>query len=228
MFRLISRFCLPLLLLIMLFSYADAEGMPDGFVRLNDFMPEAVYDIRYYTGENFVGDRVDGYEAPVAIISLPAAKALKQVQAQLAPFGLGLKIFDAFRPQRAVDHFVRWAEDIADTRTKTEHYPDVEKRHLFRDGYIAAKSSHSRGSTADLTIIDLKTGRELDMGTPFDFFGLESWPDYADMSQQVRTNRALLRNVMLRNGFLPYEAEWWHFTLEHEPYPDTRFDFVVR
>jgi zinc D-Ala-D-Ala dipeptidase len=228
MLRRISRFFVPLLLLMMLFSYADAESMPDGFVRLNDFMPEAVYDIRYYTGDNFVGDRVDGYEAPVAILTIQAARAVKQVQTQLAPFGLGLKIFDGFRPQRAVDHFVRWAEDIADTRTKAAHYPGVDKKNLFKEGYIAARSGHSRGSTVDLTIIDLATGQALDMGTPFDYFGPQSWPDNKTMPAPVRGNRALLHNIMVSNGFIPYEAEWWHFTLKDEPYPDTYFDFPVR
>jgi D-alanyl-D-alanine dipeptidase len=184
-------------------------------------------DVKYYTGDNFVGARVDGYLAPKVILTVEAATALKAVQAYLAPFGLSLKLFDGYRPQRAVDHFVRWAEDLDDTRTKAAHYPDVEKRNLFNDGYIAARSGHSRGSTIDLTIIDKETGEELDMGTPFDFFGLESWPDHAGFTAQVRANRALLRATMILHGFKPYEAEWWHFTLRNEPYPETYFDFPV-
>lgn len=219
---------LVLALVVSLSSFALAGSMPDGFVRLNDYMPEAVYEIRYYTDNNFVGAPVTGYEKPVAILTLPAARALRQVQTDLRPFGLGLKVFDGFRPQRAVDHFVRWAEDLKDTHTKKKYYPDVEKEHLFRDGYIAAKSGHSRGSTVDVTIIDLKTGKELDMGTGFDFFGLESWPDDDTPTTTQRANRALLQTMMLRNNFKPYEAEWWHFTLKNEPYPDTYFDFPVK
>ncbi len=218
----------PILLLTLLVAPAFADSIPDGFIRLNEFIPSATYDARYFTENNFVGERITGYEAPVVILANPAAVALRQVQADLAPFGLGLKIFDGYRPQQAVDHFARWAKDVAETKTKADYYPDVEKRHLFRDGYIAAKSGHSRGSTVDVTIIDLGTKKELDMGTPFDFFGLQSWPDNKDMSPRVRANRALLRNVMMRNGFKPLTEEWWHFTLENEPYTDTYFNFKVR
>ncbi|MGE4506222.1 MAG: M15 family metallopeptidase, partial [Desulfovibrionaceae bacterium] len=141
---------------------------------------------------------------------------------------LGLKVFDAYRPQRAVDHFVRWAEDLADTRMKAEFYPGVDKENLFRDGFIAARSGHSRGSTVDLTIIDLASGAELDMGTPFDFFGPESWPGNPAMPALVRANRALLQRVMAAHGFRHLREEWWHFTLNGEPHPDTYFDFPVR
>lgn len=205
-----------------------AEELPDGFVYLHKAVPGAVLEVRYHSGHNFVGERIDGYESPLVILTGQAAKPLAEIQAVLSPFGLGLKFFDGYRPQRAVDHFVRWAEDVNDTRMKAEFYPGVEKRNLFRDGYIAAKSSHSRGSTVDLTIIDLKTGKELDMGTNFDFFGPKSWPDNPDMSQQARANRALLRNLMTSYGFRPLKEEWWHFTLENEPYPETYFDFVVK
>lgn len=217
-----------LLCLLLIAVVSHAGDMPDGFVRVNDLMPAATYEVRYFTGDNFVGERIDGYAAPVVILSKPAAEALKGVQADLAPFGLGLKVFDGFRPQRAVNHFVRWAEDVADTRTKAAYYPNVEKRHLFRDGYIAAKSGHSRGSTVDVTLIDLTTGAELDMGTPFDWFGPRSWPENPDMTTQVRANRALLRWAMTSNGFKPLTEEWWHFTLRDEPYPDTYFDFIVQ
>lgn len=226
--RCINRLTLAFLIIFSLPASLNAGKLPDGFVRLNDALPEAVYEIRYYSGDNFVGQRITGYEAPVAIIAKPAADALKRVVAELKPFGLNIKIFDAFRPQRAVDHFVRWAKDIEDIRMKAVYYPDVQKQHLFRDGYIAAKSGHSRGSTVDLTIVDATTGKPLDMGTSFDFFGLESWPDNLSMSGQVRANRALLQKVMGKNGFKPYEAEWWHFTLESEPYPNTYFDFPVQ
>jgi D-alanyl-D-alanine dipeptidase len=215
------------LALLLLWTPALAEQRPEGFVTLNEFLPGAVYDVKYYTGDNFVGARVDGYEVPKVLVTVEAATALKAVQADVARFGLCLKFFDGYRPQRAVDHFMRWAADLKDTRTKAAHYPDVDKRNLFRDGYIAARSGHSRGSTVDLTLVDLATGHELDMGTPFDFFGPESWPENPDFPPQVRANRALLRAVMLGHGFKPYEAEWWHFTLKEEPYPETYFNFPV-
>ncbi|WP_319541941.1 M15 family metallopeptidase [uncultured Pseudodesulfovibrio sp.] len=205
----------------------SAQEIPDGFIRINQFIPDATYEVRYYTNHNFVGERVDGYTAPVVILTTQAATALKKVQADLKPFNLGLKIFDGYRPQQAVDHFVRWAKDINNTRTKTEFYPDVDKKDLFRDGYIAAQSGHSRGSTVDLTIIDLSTSTELDMGTPFDFFGPKSWPDNKSMPLTVRANRALLQTIMLSNGFNHLKEEWWHFTLMNEPYTDTYFNFPI-
>lgn len=223
---LIPRFAV--LFCLLFAGMALAQERPEGFVTLNDFLPDAVYDVKYYTGDNFVGSRVDGYRAPKVLVTIEAATALKAVQADLAPFGLSLEFFDGYRPQTAVDHFVRWAEDLDDTRTKAVHYPDVDKRNLFRDGYIAARSSHSRGSTVDLTIVDKATGRALDMGTPFDFFGLESWPDHPSFPARVRAHRALLRAVMVKHGFQPIETEWWHFTLKDEPYPETYFDFPVR
>jgi D-alanyl-D-alanine dipeptidase len=219
---------IPALLALLLLALPALAGQrPEGFVTLNEFLPGAAYDVKYFTGDNFVGARVDGYRAPKVLLTVEAATALKAVQADLKPFGLSLKFFDGYRPQRAVDHFVRWAEDLKDTRTKAAHYPAVDKRNLFRDGYIAARSSHSRGSTVDLTLVDAATGRELDMGTPFDFFGLESWPDAPGFPATVRAHRALLCAVMLNRGFKPYEAEWWHFTLREEPYPETYFDFPV-
>jgi len=220
--------CLCLILTTLTPITLMAGGHPDTFTVVNELLPNAVYDVRYYTGNNFVGERITGYEAPLVILTNQAAKALVNVQADLTPFGLGLKIFDGYRPQRAVDHFARWAKDTSDTRTKAEDYPDVDKANLFRDGYIAAKSGHSRGSTVDVTIVDSKTGSELDMGTPFDFFGLPSWPDNPNMSAKVRTNRASLRSVMERNGFKPLKEEWWHFTLKNEPYPNEYFDFPIR
>lgn len=218
------------LLLLVLFWCApvSAAAPPEGFVDVREAVPDAVLEVRYYTDHNFVGEPIDGYEAPVVLLTEPAALALARVQESLAPFGLGIKVFDGYRPQRAVDHFVRWAGDLDDTRGKAEFYPDVDKSNLFRDGYIAARSGHSRGSTVDLTIIDLDTGRELDMGTGFDFFGPPSWPTSRAVGAQVRANRALLQTVMRQAGFSHYEAEWWHFTLEGEPHPDTYFDFPVR
>ncbi|MFH1913795.1 MAG: M15 family metallopeptidase [Pseudomonadota bacterium] len=233
MFRLrTARFGLPslvlVLVLVVLLAAPAWAGLPEGFCHADEAVPGVVLDVRYFTSHNFVGVPVDGYEAPRVILTVQAARALAGVQQTLARFGLGLKVFDGYRPQRAVDHFVRWAENLDDTRMKAEFYPDVDKANLFRDGYIAAKSGHSRGSTVDLTIIDAATGKPLDMGTAFDFFGPPSWPDSPAMAAQVRANRALLQGIMISHGFRPLAEEWWHFTLEDEPFPDTYFDFPVR
>lgn len=190
--------------------------------------PSMVVDIRYFGTDNFVGKRIDGYEAPRCLLTPAAADALRGVQQHLAPFGLGLKVFDCYRPQRAVDHFVRWANDLNDTRQKARFYPDVPKNELFARGYIAARSGHSRGSTVDLTLVDLASGRELDMGTPFDYFSPRSWPQDARSTPAQRAHRMLLRTVMRAEGFKPLREEWWHFTLENEPYPVTYFDLPVR
>ena len=205
---------------------ADATSA-EGFVNILDVVPDIRTEVRYFTADNFVGVPIDGYIAPVIFISEEAARALQAIQADLAPFNLGLKIFDAYRPQQAVDHFVRWAEDLQDQRMKSQYYPQVEKAKLFSDGYIASRSGHSRGSTVDLTLVDSQTGAELDMGTPWDYFDTSSWPDSAAVSAQQRANRLLLRSVMTRHGFRPLAEEWWHFTLNDEPYPDTYFNFPV-
>jgi len=209
---------------------AASAALPDGFVYLDVVVPQLQVDLRYAGTHNFVGDKIDGYQSQRPIITRQAALALKKVQEDLQPFGLGLKVFDAYRPQRAVDHFVRWAKDIKDTRMKSEFYPHVNKEHLFRDDYIASKSGHSRGSTIDLTIVALgdKDGGELPMGTAFDFFGPESWPEHRNISPEQRAHRLLLQTIMKKYGFKSYAKEWWHFTLANEPYPDTYFDFPVR
>ncbi|AWB35542.1 peptidase M15 [Orrella marina] len=207
---------------------ARVWALPDGFVYVDEMVPGVSVDLRYATANNFLGTPVDGYDANRAAISEPAARALAQVQADLNRFGLGLKVFDAYRPQTAVNHFVRWAKDVADTQNKASYYPDVDKADLFDLDYIAERSGHSRGSTVDLTLISSDDGAELDMGSGFDFFGVESWPEYSDLTAQQRANRMLLQQVMTRHGFKPYPKEWWHFTLADEPYPDTYYDFLVR
>ncbi len=214
-------------------SLAESQdgSLPKGFVYADETIPDLRLDLRYAGSHNFVGKPVDGYLKQRCIMTRAAAEALKKVQEELRPFGLGVKVFDAYRPQKAVDHFVRWAHDLKDTRTKQEFYPDVDKKNLFRDGYIAAKSGHSRGSTVDLTIVSLAgedAGRELDMGSGFDFFGLPSWPDSSQISAPSRAHRLLLRLVMEKHGFRPYAQEWWHFTLKNEPWPETYFDFPVQ
>lgn len=197
------------------------EGMPKDFVDVKAVIPDAVYDIRYFGTDNFVGTRVDGYKAPKCILTKKAASALSGVAADLKPFGLKLRIYDCYRPQRAVDHFVRWAGDMSDTKTKKKHYPKVDKKNLFKDGYIASKSGHTRGSTIDLTIDGL------DMGTPFDFFSERTHTAYANIPRQARVDRLSLKLVMEKNGFGNYDKEWWHYTLKDEPYPNKYFNFPV-
>ena len=197
------------------------------FVLLSDAVPDAILEIRYYSTYNFVGARIDGYEEPVALLTKEAAAALKEVSDDVIAQGYRLKIYDAYRPQKAVDHFVRWAEDTADVKMKEYFYPDLEKDVLFPLGYIAEHSGHSRGSTVDLTLFDMTTEKEADMGGTFDFFGELSHPDYKDITDEQYANRMILREAMLRHGFKPLDEEWWHFTLENEPYPDTYFTFPV-
>lgn len=200
---------------------------PSGFVLLSDYVPGIVQEIRYFSTYNFIGDRIDGYEEPCAIITKEAARALKSVSNEMMVQGYRLKIFDAYRPACAVRHFVLWGIEDQDIRMKPYFYPDLEKQELFMKGYIAKQSSHSRGSTVDLTLLDMKTGKELDMGSPFDLFSELSHPDNRDITDEQYENRMILRNVMIRNGFAPINCEWWHFTLENEPYPDTYFEFPV-
>lgn len=200
-----------------------------GFVVLSDVVPDIIQEIRYFSTYNFVGDRIDGYNEPMALMTREAALALKAVSDELKAKGYRLKIYDAYRPQRAVTNFVKWAENLNDKRMKDYFYPEVEKNRLFAEGYIAAKSGHSRGSTVDLTLFDMTTGKEVDMGGTFDYFGLLSHPDYkGNLTDQQRKNRWILREAMLRHGFKPLAEEWWHFTLRDEPYPDTYFDFPMQ
>ena len=189
---------------------------PSGFVVLADYIPAAVQEIRYHSSYNFIGDRIDGYEEPVAIITIEAARALKSVSNELIVQGYRLKVFDAYRPTMAVKHFVLWGIEDQDIRMKPYFYPDLEKQELFNKGYIAKRSSHSRGSAVDLTLLDMRTGKEVDMGGPFDFFSELSHPDYKGITDEQYENRMTLRRAMLRNGFEPIDCEWWHFVLKDE------------
>ncbi|MBQ1370496.1 MAG: M15 family metallopeptidase, partial [Clostridia bacterium] len=173
------------------------------------------------------GDRIDGYEEPVAILSKEAARALKGVANEANAMGYRLKIFDAYRPARAVRHFVFWGIEDLDLRMKPFFYPQLEKQVLFQRGYIAKESSHSRGGTVDLTLLDMGTGKEVDMGSPFDLFDPISHPDCREVTDEQYDNRMLLQNLMVRSGFEPIDCEWWHFTLRDEPFPETYFDFPV-
>lgn len=213
------------------FVTARADQLPEGFVYVNEVVPDMKVELRYYTTDNFIGELIDGYFEPRFILTKSAAEALKKVQEDLKPFGLGLKIYDAYRPQRAVDHFVRWAKDLQDTKMKSKYYSDLEKKDLFSQGYIAEKSSHSRDSTVDLTIVSMDSKEEveeLDMGTGFDLFSPKSWPDNLSMSAPQRAHRLMLQTLMKIHGFNPYPQEWWHFTLKNETFPDTYFNFPVK
>ena len=214
--------------LFLLIAEVVSQHKPDDFVYLLDLEPSIKIELRYFSNNNFIGQPIDGYHRSTIIVSKPTEIALQKVQNDLEKKGLGLKIFDAYRPQQAVNHFVRWAKVLNDTLMKQSYYPDVPKSELFKRGYIASKSGHSRGSTVDLTLIDLDTGNELDMGSPYDFFGVQSHPFYKKITDKQRKNRMLLRRVMLKNGFKPYENEWWHFTLRDEPFPNQYFDFPVK
>jgi D-alanyl-D-alanine dipeptidase len=206
---------------------ALAQDRPAAFVDAASIVPGLIADMRYAGPHNFVGRPIDGYEAPRCLLTKAAADALAQVARDLAPRGFVLKAFDCYRPTRAVANFERWARDLTDTAAKAEFYPDVDKRTLFRDGYISSRSGHSRGSTIDLTLARAD-GHELDMGTPFDFFSPRSWAAAANIRGDAQANRAMFAATMRRRGFRPYGKEWWHFTLSHEPFPDTYFDFPVR
>lgn len=197
------------------------------FVAITDVVPDVILEIRYYGTYNFVGTRIDGYLAPTALLTHQAADSLKAVSDDVISLGYRLKIYDAYRPQCAVDHFVRWAADVADTTMRRYFYPDVDKSRLFELDYIMAKSGHTRGSTVDLTLFDMTTEKEVDMGGTFDWFGTESHPDYRGITDVQFANRMILRDAMLRHGFKPLDSEWWHFTLKDEPYPDTYFTFPV-
>ena len=199
-----------------------------GFVKLAEAVPDVILEIRYYSTYNFVGDRINGYEQPVAYLTKEAAEALKKVSDELKTKGYRLKIYDAYRPQRAVLHFAEWAKDLKDTRMKEYFYPEEDKSVLFDKGYIDYKSGHSRGSTLDLTLFDMRTEKEVDMGGTFDYFGLKSHPDYKGVTPRQYENRMILREAMMNHGFKPLAEEWWHFTLKDEPYPDTYFDFPVK
>ena len=215
-------------LIIVLFSFIlNAQKLPKGFVYLKDIAPTIRIELRYFSNQNFIGKPISGYKRNCLIITEETAKSLKKIQQKLLQKKMSLKIFDAYRPQQAVNHFVRWAKVLNDTLMKSQYYPKVKKSNLFKKGYIASKSGHSRGSTVDLTIIDTRTAKELEMGSTYDFFGVASHPKYKNILNHQKKNRMLLRKVMLANNFKPYENEWWHFTLREEPFPNTYFKFPI-
>lgn len=219
----------------------EAEMQSSDFVNITDAVPDVILEIRYFGTYNFVGARIDGYEQPTALLTRQAADSLKAVSEELKAQGYRLKIYDAYRPQMGVDHFVRWGKDLDDTLMKRYFYPGEVKDSLFIKEYIATQSGHSRGSTLDLTLFDMRTEKEVDMGGTFDWFGRESHPNYCGnpetgeytggngrLTKEQFENRMILRRAMMAHGFKPYESEWWHFTLKDEPYPDTYFAFPVK
>ncbi len=231
---------IPIVINLMRSPEKTPEMDSSGFVNLSDVVPDAIIEARYFATYNFVGARVDGYLEPVVLYTREAAAALKEVSDDIKARGYRLKVYDAYRPQCAVDHFVRWGKDLADSLMKPYFYPEVDKSLLFERGYIAEKSGHTRGSAIDLTLFDMATGKELDMGGVHDWFGIESHPDYGgnpdtgeytggvQITEEQFRNRMILREAMLRHGFQPYDCEWWHFSLKDEPYPDTYFTFPVK
>lgn len=215
-------------LFLFLISFSSfTQDLPEGFVYLEDIDSSIKSDLRYFTNNNFIGKPIDGYNNNCVIVSLETAIALKKIQQILVKDSLSLKIFDAYRPQQAVNNFVKWVRVLEDTLMKKEYYPRIPKSKLFKLGYIASKSGHTRGSTVDLTIVDLKTSKELDMGSLYDFFGEESHPYYKNITAIQKKNRFYLREIMIKNGFKPYNNEWWHFTLRDEPFRKTYFNFPV-
>ncbi len=216
------------LLCILTYVSISSQKIPRGFVILSNIDDTIQSELRYLGTNNFIGTPIDGYYKNCVIVTKETAFALKKVQQILLKKGLSLKIFDAYRPQQSVDHFVRWGKVLNDTLMKKKYYPDVPKSKLFEQGYIALKSGHSRGSTVDLTIVQRASDKELDMGSIYDFFGEESHPSHKKINTHQQKNRLYLREIMLKNGFKPYEKEWWHFTLKKEPFPKTYFNFPVK
>ena len=212
---------------VLISSQISSQTLPKGFSYVSEIDATIKKELRYATSNNFIGKPIDGYLKDSLIVSTPAAKALKEIQTKLMLSGLSLKIFDAYRPQQSVDHFVRWAKVMNDTLMKQLYYPNVQKSELFTLGFIASKSGHTRGSTVDLSIVDVKTNKEVDMGSSYDFFGEKSHPFYKKITEAQMKNRMLLRTIMIKNGFIPYDNEWWHFTLKDEPYPTTYFNFLI-
>lgn len=218
---------LVIVLLALITGSVGAYELPEGFVYVTDVIPTVRLDIRYYTGYNFVGTRITGYEAPVAILTREAAEALKTAAEILDEQGYYIKIFDAYRPLRAVEHFVLWGQDLEDQKMKDQFYPEVDKSQLFDLGYIALRSGHSRGSVVDLTLVYKDTLEEVDMGSPFDFFGPISHHGTDLITPEQEANRNILRDAMVAAGFEPYPEEWWHYRVKDEPYPNQYFDFPV-
>ena len=227
-------YCLPI---IVIFSFSRCNILkgnsnnklkPSSFVVVNTTIPSALFEIRYYSNNNFIGTKIDGYEKPLCILTEPTNLALIQVQKEINMLGYTLKVFDCYRPQMAVDHFIRWVQDLSDQKMKSQYYPNEDKAQLVKKGYIADRSGHSRGSTLDLTLARKSDSTELDMGTPYDYFDTLSNTMDSHITAEQKNNRLLLKTVMEKHGFVNYDKEWWHYTLKMEPYPNTYFNFPVK
>ncbi|WP_298769776.1 M15 family metallopeptidase [uncultured Shewanella sp.] len=205
------------------------DKRPETIIDIQSMIPSIVAEIRYYSADNFIGAPIDGYLAPKIFLSIPACRALEKAQSMLARFDLGLKVYDAYRPQMSVDHFIRWSQDERDIKMKAVYYPELDKKDLFNQGFVASKSSHSRASTVDVTLVSLSSPffQELDMGTIWDYFHPASWTHYNKLTHDQRANRMLLQQVMSHVGFTGLSQEWWHFTLKQEPFPNTYFNFPI-
>ena len=212
---------------IFLFFLISFSQLNNDFIDIKEYIPSIVIDLKYASNDNFTGHIVNGYESPKCLLTIEAARSLRYIQTILNKSGYSLKIYDAYRPQRSVNHFINWSKNLSDTINKRYYYPNLAKSILFKLGYIASKSSHSRGSTVDITLVDITSGKEVDMGSPYDFFGLESSHDYKNISNTQKNNRKFLLDIMTKNGFSSYSKEWWHYTFIDEPFPTTYFDFTT-
>lgn len=215
-------------ILFLLIARMGSSQIPESFVDIQEIDSTIKVELRYFTNDNFLGQKIDGYQANRAYLTKRAAKALHMAHRRAWKMGMGILIYDSYRPQQAVDHFVRWSKDLTDTVKKSEFYPQIRKSRLFAEGFIASKSGHSRGSTVDLTLYDLETGEAVDMGSGFDLFSEISFHNATQVNPEQRANRKLLMNLMQNAGFRPYAKEWWHYTLNNEPFPEQYFNFEVK
>ena len=215
-----------ILKILILFSTICFSQSNNRFVDLKEYIPNIIIDLKYASNDNFTGGVVNGYESPKCLLTQEAALSLKNIQNILIKSGYSLKIYDAYRPQRSVDYFMNWSKNKPDTINKSSFYPNISKSILFKLGYIAEKSSHSRGSTVDITLVEISSAKEIGMGSPYDFFGLESFHDFENISITQKNNCKFLLDIMINNGFSPYFKEWWHYTFVNEPFPTTYFDFT--
>ena len=236
-------------LLLPLLISTSTYALEKGFVYLSDVAPDIIQDMRYATSNNFIGNPIPGYKRGVCIVTKKTAQQLKKIQAKIKPKGYSLKVYDCYRPQKAVDYFATWSKKAKDERKKAEFYPREDKATLFDHDYIALQSGHTRGSTLDLSLVKLKAptkahrdhllrcysttpdyqdDNSIDMGTRYDCLDVSANLDYKDLSKKQKANRALLQHLMTSNGFVPYAQEWWHFTLAKEPFPKTYFNFAVK
>ena len=216
-----------IIIILIFYSTSFNNNLEAGFVYLKDIDDSIVVNLKYYSSENFTGQFVEGYHSNNAILTKESALALSKAQDDFNKLGYSLILYDAYRPQRAVNFFVQWSKNLNDTINKRVYYPNIKKSELFELGYIAYKSGHSRGSTVDVSLVEISTNKVLDMGTVFDYFGVESHTFFDDISEKQKSNRLILYEIMSNNGFKNYSKEWWHFTLKNEPY-QKYFDFLIK